>query len=439
MLPPLRVIAGAIRWHYGPQMSSVGTPPILLAEPIRVLLADDEPALRAALSELFSHEDGVELVGTAGDADEAIALARVVRPDVALVDVKMPMGGGPRAAREIQRESPSTRVIALSAFEDRPTVLEMLKAGAVGYLVKGSAAEQIVDSIARVADGGTSLSAEVVGGIVHELSSQLRRDEIELQERTARAGAIQRFLTGDGLSMAFQPIVDLRDRRIAGMEALARFRSLPLRPPNEWFAEAVTLELGVQLELATIRQALAALPRLPPQTYLSVNCSHRAAMSPQLVMTLEPVAKRIVVEITEHEEVGDYHELVDALSGLRSLGARVAIDDAGAGYASLRHTLQLAPDIVKVDISLTRDIDTDRGKRAMASALVAFADEMDISIVAEGIETEAEMRTLQELGVRYGQGYYLAMPGEIEEADQEASVSSMRGDPSPTMTRRSPS
>jgi EAL domain-containing protein (putative c-di-GMP-specific phosphodiesterase class I)/ActR/RegA family two-component response regulator len=381
--------------------------------PIRVLLADDEPALRAALSELFEHEEGVELVATAGDAEEAIAKARAIQPDVALVDVKMPAGGGPRAAREIQRESPGTRVIALSAFEDRPTVLEMLKAGAVGYLVKGTAAELIVDSISRVAEGGTSLSAEVVGGIVHELSSQLRRAEIEQQERAARAGEIQRFLTGDGLTMAFQPIFDLRSRAVAGMEALARFRSLPLRPPDEWFAEAVALELGVQLELATIRQALSALPRLPAGTYMSVNCSHRAAMSPELVDTLHPVAHRIVVEITEHEQVDDYGELTTALAALRLLGARVAIDDAGAGYASLRHTLQLGPDIVKVDISLTRDIDSDRGKRAMARALVAFALEMDIRIVAEGIETDAEMRTLQQLGVHYGQGFFLAEPGPL--------------------------
>ncbi len=112
---------------------------------IRVLIADDEPALRIALADLLAHEDSIRLVGTAGDADEAIELAVSARPDVALVDVKMPAGGGPRAAREIIKVSPATRVIALSAFEDRPTVLEMLRAGAVGYLVKGTAAEEIVD------------------------------------------------------------------------------------------------------------------------------------------------------------------------------------------------------------------------------------------------------------------------------------------------------
>ena len=380
---------------------------------IRVLVADDEPALRGALADLLAQEDHVLLVGAAADADEAIDLASRERPDVALVDVKMPAGGGARAAREIQRISPDTRVIALSAFEDRPTVLEMLRAGAVGYLVKGTGAEEIVRSILRVADGGTSLSSEVVGGIVAELASQLRREEIEREELEARRREIRRFTEGQGLSMVFQPILHLQTRATVGIEALARFRSIPLRPPQDWFAEAVVLELGVQLEIAAIRQAIAALPRVPPEVYLSVNCSHRTAPSPELAALLEPVAPRVVVEITEHEAIDDYDHLSNSLKGLRHLGVRIAIDDAGAGFASLRHALLLAPDVVKVDISLTRNIDQDRGRRALASALISFADEMGMSIVAEGIETESELRTLLELGVEFGQGFYLAEPGAL--------------------------
>jgi EAL domain-containing protein (putative c-di-GMP-specific phosphodiesterase class I)/CheY-like chemotaxis protein len=380
---------------------------------IRVLIADDEPELRVAMADLLAHEDHLAVIGTAGDAEEAIAIATERRPDVALVDVKMPSGGGPRAAREILKASPGTRVIALSAFEDRPTVLEMLRAGAVGYLVKGTSAEDIVSSIERVVDGGTSISPEVMGGIVTELTSQLRRDEIEQEQLDARRFEIERFVTGEGLSMVFQPIMDLRSGSIVGVEALARFRSLPLRPPNEWFAEAVLLEMGVQLELATMRQALAQLPKIPEDAYLSVNCSHRTALSGEVSTLLGIDAPRIVVEITEHDQVEDYDALGRALAGLRERGARVAIDDAGAGFASLRHTLALAPDIVKVDITLTRGIDLDRGKRALASALISFADEMDMEIVAEGIETQGELDTLLELGVALGQGFFLAEPAPL--------------------------
>ncbi|MBI3648990.1 MAG: EAL domain-containing protein [Actinobacteria bacterium] len=382
-----------------------------------MLIADDEPELRLALAELLLHEDGLELVGAAGDADEAIELATERRPHVALVDVKMPAGGGPKAARGILRASPETRVIALSAFEDRQTVLEMIRAGAVGYLAKGTAGEAIVNSIAQVARGGTSLSAGAMDDVVRELSSQLRREEIEVEGRVARMDRIRRFVSGKGLSVVFQPILDLRTRSMVGTEALTRFDALLHRRPDEWFAEAHELELGVPLELAALRLAIEALPRLPELLdgpYLSINCSHRVAMSAELAELLSPHGPRIVVEITEHERVEDYALLSAALDRLRATGVRIAIDDAGAGFASLRHTLQIAPDIVKVDISLTRDIDKDRAKRALTSALISFADELDMSIVAEGIETREELATLLELGVPFGQGFYLAKPEPLD-------------------------
>jgi EAL domain-containing protein (putative c-di-GMP-specific phosphodiesterase class I) len=140
-----------------------------------------------------------------------------------------------------------------------------------------------------------------------------------------------------------------------------------------------------------------------------------------------------VLEITEHEAVEDYDDLVDALAPLRSLGAKVAIDDAGAGFASLRHTLRIAPDIVKLDMSLTRDIDGDRAKRALAAALVSFASEMGFALVAEGIETAAELTTVRELGVGYGQGFFLAEPGPL------AAATPRSGGPSPTTRSPTPS
>lgn len=144
---------------------------------ITVLIAEDEPAVRAALADLIDIEDELELVGAAGDAQEAIDLARDHLPDVALVDVKMPAGGGPRAAREIRGLSPTTRVVALSAYEDRTTVLEMLRAGAAGYLVKGTSAGEIVEAIRRSVRGQASLSTEVTAEVIHELVELLDRSE----------------------------------------------------------------------------------------------------------------------------------------------------------------------------------------------------------------------------------------------------------------------
>jgi K+-sensing histidine kinase KdpD len=144
---------------------------------ITVLIAEDEPAVRAALADLIDIEDELELVGVAGDAQQAIDLARDHLPDVALLDVKMPAGGGPRAAREIRSLSPTTRVVALSAYEDRTTVLEMLRAGAAGYLVKGTSAGEIVEAIRRSVRGQASLSTEVTAEVIHELVELLDRSE----------------------------------------------------------------------------------------------------------------------------------------------------------------------------------------------------------------------------------------------------------------------
>lgn len=144
---------------------------------ITVLIAEDEPAVREALADLIATETALELVGAAADAEEAIELARDRRPDVALLDVKMPNGGGPRAAREILARSPETRVVALSAYEDRTTVLAMLRAGAAGYLVKGTSAGEILEAIRRSVRGQASLSTEVTAEVIHELVELLDRSE----------------------------------------------------------------------------------------------------------------------------------------------------------------------------------------------------------------------------------------------------------------------
>jgi EAL domain-containing protein (putative c-di-GMP-specific phosphodiesterase class I) len=134
---------------------------------------------------------------------------------------------------------------------------------------------------------------------------------------------------------------------------------------------------------------------------------------PELLQSVD--INRVVLELTEHASVMDYRELTEALTPLRALGLRIAIDDAGAGYASMRHILSIEPDLVKLDISLTRGIDADRKRRALASALIAFARETDVGIVAEGVETSAELLTLQSLGVKRAQGFYLARPRPLAE------------------------
>lgn len=381
---------------------------------IRVMIADDDPVLREALGALVQAEESMELVGVAGGAEEAIDLARRLTPDVAVLDVRMPDGGGPRAAREIRRHSPGTRIVALSAYEDRTTVLEMLRQGAVGYVVKGTRPGEIVEAIRRSYLGESTLSAEITTEVVDELAAQLTR-ETKTAERLARqAQQIRRVLSGEGLSMVFQPIADIADGSVVGLEALARFAAEPQRTPDVWFGEAAEIGLLVELEIAAARAALARLEDLPEGSYLSVNVSPATVTSPlfQQLIQLSP-ARRLVIEVTEHAPVEDYGSLADALRDFRSDGGRLAVDDAGAGFASLRHILRLAPDLIKLDVSLTRGIDADEASQALASALVSFASRIHAAIVAEGIETSEELATLRELGVAFGQGFFLARPGPV--------------------------
>jgi EAL domain-containing protein (putative c-di-GMP-specific phosphodiesterase class I)/ActR/RegA family two-component response regulator len=383
--------------------------------PIRVMVADDEAVIRDTLAELVASDPALELVGSARNADEAIAVAEATHPDVALVDVRMPGGGGMRVAEVVHSSLPKTRVLALTVAADRTTVVHMLESGAVGYLVKGTAPTEIVASIVRAARGQPSISPDVMTGLVKGLAEQLQREETESIELQARTSLITAAMEGDGRSIVYQPIVELEDHSVVGMEALSRFNDTESDwTVDRWFAEAAEIGLGAELELACARTALSDLDMIPFDRFISVNLSHRAAESEGLLELLDAVeADRVVVELTEHEAVEDYDRLMAAVARVRDRGARVAIDDAGAGFASLRHILRIEPDIIKLDISLTRDVDAHRPQRALAAALVSFADELGMSVIAEGVERQEEQDTLIELGVRLGQGYFMGRPAPL--------------------------
>ena len=234
------------------------------------------------------------------------------------------------------------------------------------------------------------------------------------REAEARSALIDHVIDDVGFSAVFQPIWDLRSIRPVGLEALTRFTDLPYRSPDRWFADAFLAGRGIDLELAAIKLALAALPALPEAMYLSINASARTILSGRLVNALAGCpGQRIMLELTEHEVVDDYEALLAALVPLRRMGIRIAVDDAGAGFASLQHILRLGPDRIKLDMSLTRAIDTDPARRAMVSAMVSFARETGALLIAEGVETSSELETLLTIGVHKGQGYFLGRPADL--------------------------
>lgn len=267
-------------------------------------------------------------------------------------------------------------------------------------------------------DLGAVDAAGVARVIVGLLAGQSAAVDALTADRQACVAKVRRVLDrplgSGGLTMVFQPIVDLRSGSLVGLEALARFNGAHDPPPNRWFADAALVGFGIELEVRAIREALRALDGLPAGVYLSVNASPAAAASRELADVLRSAPlERLVLEITEHAVIADYADLNLRLRPLRDRGLRVAVDDAGSGFASWRHVLKLAPDIIKLDASLTHDIDDDAHQRALSYSLSSFAQAVGASVVAEGIETPGELAALRFLGVPYGQGRYLAAPGPL--------------------------
>ena len=228
-------------------------------------------------------------------------------------------------------------------------------------------------------------------------------DDEGLPERAA----VQHLLAG-GVGLALQPVRDLRDGRVLGQEALARFGGR--EPTDRWFRAAAAHGLGAELERRTLACALEHRPAPEPGAFLALNVSPLALADEQVRgLLLSQELSDVLVEITEHDAVSDYASLRASLRALREQGARIAVDDTGAGFASLRHVLLLQPDVVKLDIALTRDAGDPR-QVALVRAVVAFAREVGCQVLAEGIETDEQQRALMALGVRLGQGWHLGVP-----------------------------
>jgi EAL domain-containing protein (putative c-di-GMP-specific phosphodiesterase class I) len=239
---------------------------------------------------------------------------------------------------------------------------------------------------------------------------QLRR------EQRARIGArTQAILAGGGPDVVYQPIASLDDQRTVAFEALARFPAhAGPATPDQWFIEADRVDLRTDLEVKAIRAALTALDWLEPRIRIAVNVCATTLHQPALAAELgRHDLSRVIVEVTEHEQVSDYPRLRGLCSQLRGQGAAIAIDDTGSGYAGLHHLVETRPDIIKLDRALIHGIDTDRGRAAMARGLLTFADAINATVLAEGIETAAELTALTRLGVPLGQGHHLGRPNPL--------------------------
>lgn len=270
---------------------------------------------------------------------------------------------------------------------------------------------------------GSPVWAEVTGmispamdGLIIGYGGTIR----QLPPRSAKEAALSRsrsrikeIVNDNMLLTAFQPIYSLRTGDLIGAEALSRFVTDDGSGADYWFPEATAVGLGAELEFAALTAALTAAEELPDHVYVALNISPESCIDPHLIKLLErsriPLT-RIVLELTERLAVEDYDALFTALAPLRASGIRVAIDDAGAGYCSMRHILQLRPEIIKLDRSLIAGIHESTGQQALGAAMVEFAQKVGASIIAEGIETHADLDAVTALGMTAGQGYLLGRP-----------------------------
>jgi EAL domain-containing protein (putative c-di-GMP-specific phosphodiesterase class I) len=211
----------------------------------------------------------------------------------------------------------------------------------------------------------------------------------------------------------FQPVRRLTDGRPVGLEALTRFEAN--WTPSQVFAHARAASRLRELELATLQSAADASRSLPPGVWLSVNCSPGLLVDTDaLAAVLAPIDRPIVLELSEQDVVSDYAPIAKAMARLGPQ-FRLAVDDAGAGFSSLRHVLEVRPQFVKLDIGLVVGVAMDLTRTALVAGFVRFAADAGFDLVAEGIETDADRKALRRLGVRLGQGYLLGRPGPAED------------------------
>lgn len=232
-----------------------------------------------------------------------------------------------------------------------------------------------------------------------------------IDSRTRRQ--LREMIDQNRLLTAFQPIYSLSTGELLGVEALTRFVDEDGAGTEFWFKEAAVVGFLEELELAALETAIIAATGLPPGIHVALNVSPGTCLDPRLPGILQKIGlplNRIVLELTERLEVAEYEPLLSVLAPLRQAGMRIAVDDAGSGFASMRHVLQIRPDIIKLDRSLIAGIDDDEGRHALGAAMVEFARQIGATIVAEGIETPEELAAASALGMAAGQGYLLGRP-----------------------------
>lgn len=369
----------------------------------RVLLVDDEVALVRAWSRWLTIA-GFE-VSIAEDGDAAVKLIESSpRFDVIVSDIVMPNLSGIGLLRAIRDKDTDVPVVLATARPDIDTAVEAIELGVMRYLVKP------VESIV--------LQMTVEKAVRYRRLADLKRQALELAQRPSTPGdrlslemSFEKML--EGLHLVFQPIVSIGRHQVFAYEALMRSREPTIPHPGAMLDAAERLERLPDVGRTVRRRAGEAFELLPADVLLFVNLHPSDLSDPDLFDHDAPLtrhAKRVILEITERAALDDISHLKAKIATLRGFGYRIAVDDLGAGYAGLASFAGLEPEVVKIDMSLIRDVEKEKTKQALVEAIAEVCAELNLLVVAEGVETTEEAECLVASGCDLLQGYRFAKP-----------------------------
>jgi EAL domain-containing protein (putative c-di-GMP-specific phosphodiesterase class I) len=371
--------------------------------PGTIVLVDDEPeALRAFQRTLRSAGYQVEAFGDARDAVKRVSAGGV---HVVVSDISMPEMTGVELLRTIREHDADLPVVLVTGLPAIESATDAVEYGAFKYIVKPFEPEELKNTVERARK-------------LYRLA-RMKREALKLLGANAvsadRAGLEASFESAiSSMWMAFQPIVRATDRSVFGYEALLRTEEPTLIRPDLVVDAAERLGALPRLGRRVRALAAAAMEHAAPDACLFLNLHPLDLADPELyekTSSISKLAHRVVLEVTERAAIEEVDGVEKRVHQLRQLGFRIAVDDLGAGYAGLSSFALLEPEIVKLDVSLLRDIDLSPVKQKLVASMTALCKDMGFLVVAEGIETAAERDCVVALGCDLLQGYLFARPG----------------------------
>jgi EAL domain-containing protein (putative c-di-GMP-specific phosphodiesterase class I) len=370
----------------------------------RVLLVEDEEPLRRAMQRILERA-GYEVVAAANGRDAHRWLEDTSTLEAIVSDLCMPEMGGMELLRAVRARDLDLPVLLVTAAPDVATAIEAIDYGAYKYIPKPVDPAMLCETVQR------AVTLRRMARLKREGLALLGQSDIRAADRAGLEASFGRAL--GTLWMAYQPIVRAADGTLFGHEALLRADEPALPHPGAILDAAE--RLGRLQELGRAVRSAAAAPMADvPGAVLFVNLHPCDLADDELLAPASPLAQiapRVILEITERASLDAVPDVRDRVANLRRLGFRLAVDDLGAGYAGLTSFATLEPEVIKLDMSLVRDVDRNPVKRTVVEKMTALAHELGVLVVAEGVETIAERDVLVAIGCDLLQGYLLAKPG----------------------------